>query len=110
MQSSKLAPVQVVPSIGRARLLNQDTTRPTGLPVARRGRYPRGSRRCRLSRHSATPVGNVMGDPTDRLEPPRSSRQRYRAFVQDYKHRRLDDLTDADKDQPSPADAATAEA
>jgi ATP-binding cassette subfamily B protein len=29
----------------------------------------------------------------------RSSRQRYLAFVQDYKRRRLDDTTDADKDQ-----------
>ena len=33
---------------------------------------------------------------------PRSSRQRYRAFVQDYKHRRLDDSTEGgDNHKPS---------
>src|SRR5690349_3041291 len=33
--------------------------------------------------------------PKDGQERPRSSRQRYRIFVDDYKHKRLDDKTDA---------------
>src|SRR5262245_47671898 len=33
---------------------------------------------------------------------PRSSRQRYQGFVQDYKHRRLDEATEAGKESPKP--------
>ncbi len=47
-----------------------------------------------------------MGDRPDRLARPRSSRQRYRAFVQDYTHRRLDDLHDAATNGEPPDDAA----
>jgi ATP-binding cassette subfamily B protein len=36
---------------------------------------------------------------------PRSSRQRYRVFVQDYKEQRLDDPADSGKDQKQPADS-----
>jgi ATP-binding cassette subfamily B protein/subfamily B ATP-binding cassette protein MsbA len=39
---------------------------------------------------------------------PRSSRQRYRAFVQDYKHRRLDEATQPDGAPPPAADAPAA--
>jgi ATP-binding cassette, subfamily B, bacterial len=43
-----------------------------------------------------------MGDPSERLSRPRSSRQRYREFVQDYNHRRLDEQADAAKgDKPA---------
>src|SRR5262245_13581605 len=42
-----------------------------------------------------SPQGNLMADRPDRLDRARSSRQRYRGFVQDYKHRRLDDPADA---------------
>jgi len=35
-----------------------------------------------------------MSDRPERLKPPRSSRQRYRQFVEDYKRRRLDDEAD----------------
>jgi ATP-binding cassette, subfamily B, bacterial len=42
----------------------------------------------------------------ERLERPRSSRQRYRSFVQDYQQRRLDDAADAGKDG-KPLDGAT---
>jgi ATP-binding cassette, subfamily B, bacterial len=38
-----------------------------------------------------------MGDGTLRTERVRSSRQRYRAFVQDYKQRRLDDRSEAEQ-------------
>jgi ATP-binding cassette, subfamily B, bacterial len=38
-----------------------------------------------------------------RMNHPRSSRQRYKVFVQDYKHRRLDEATDAGKASPKPA-------
>src|SRR5206468_8022334 len=50
-----------------------------------------------------------MGDPTEPLARPRSSRQRYRGFVEDYKHRRLDELADAAKDEKPPDDAAKAD-
>jgi ATP-binding cassette subfamily B protein len=39
---------------------------------------------------------------------PRSSRQRYRSFVQDYKHGRLDEATEAGEDQKRPPEAAKA--
>ena len=38
-----------------------------------------------------------------RTERPRSSRQRYRAFVQDYRHRRLDESEEAENKQPDGA-------
>jgi ATP-binding cassette subfamily B protein/subfamily B ATP-binding cassette protein MsbA len=41
-----------------------------------------------------------MTDRPGRLDRPRSSHQRYRAFVQDYQQRRLDDPADADKTEP----------
>src|SRR6185503_15274743 len=41
-----------------------------------------------------------------RKEHPRSSRDRYRRFVQDYKHKRLDDPEDADESQKSRDDSA----
>lgn len=44
-------------------------------------------------------------DPTARH--PHSSRRRYRAFVQDYKQRRLDDLADAEDDQQRLADSTS---
>jgi ATP-binding cassette subfamily B protein len=50
-----------------------------------------------------------MGDRPERLARPRSSRQRYGAFVEDYKHRRLDDPTDAGTNGQQPADAAKAD-
>ena len=37
---------------------------------------------------------------------PRSSRQRYRRFVQDYKHGRLDDATQPDAGLTQPGDPA----
>src|SRR5579871_5726659 len=43
------------------------------------------------------PGCNVMNDRPDRLEKSRSSRERYRGFVQDYRQRRLDDAADAAK-------------
>jgi ATP-binding cassette subfamily B protein/subfamily B ATP-binding cassette protein MsbA len=46
-----------------------------------------------------------MNDRLESLEQPRSSRQRYLSFVQDYKLRRLDDPADADKD-PNPHDGS----
>ncbi len=36
---------------------------------------------------------------------PRSSRQRYRGFVEDYRHRRLDAATDARRDVAAPGSA-----
>jgi ATP-binding cassette subfamily B protein/subfamily B ATP-binding cassette protein MsbA len=42
------------------------------------------------------------------MERPRSSRQRYRVFVQDYKHRRLDDATEPGGEKAPPADAPAA--
>jgi ATP-binding cassette subfamily B protein len=36
-----------------------------------------------------------MSDPSDGVKRPRSSRQRYRSFVEDYKQRRLDDTVEA---------------
>jgi ATP-binding cassette subfamily B protein/subfamily B ATP-binding cassette protein MsbA len=50
-----------------------------------------------------------MGDRPERLARPRSSRQRYAAFVEDYKHRRLDDPADAGTNGQKPADAAKAD-
>src|SRR5262245_8541075 len=47
-----------------------------------------------------------MNDGILRLERPRSSRQRYRGFVQDYKHRRLDDRTENGHDKKPPDDSA----
>src|SRR5437016_1166994 len=55
------------------------------------------------------PRYQVMGDQPERLARPRSSRQRYRRFVEDYQHRRLDDLADVEKNGKPPADAATAD-
>ena len=40
------------------------------------------------------------------VDHPRSSRQRYRVFVEDYKHRRLDDATEADGRRLTPGDGA----
>src|SRR5438093_580602 len=40
-----------------------------------------------------------MSDGPTRIERLRSSRQRYRAFVQDYKQRRLDDSDEATEEQ-----------
>lgn len=41
-----------------------------------------------------------MSEPTEsRKEHPRSSRDRYRRFVQDYKHQRLDDSEESDESQ-----------
>src|SRR5881227_1194245 len=56
------------------------------------------------------PRNQVMGDRPDRLVRPRSSRQRYQAFVEDYKHRRLDDPADAARDGQPPDDPAKADA
>jgi ATP-binding cassette subfamily B protein/subfamily B ATP-binding cassette protein MsbA len=42
---------------------------------------------------------------SDARNPPRSSRQRYRLFVDDYKHRRLDDVLDARRDGRAPETA-----
>jgi ATP-binding cassette subfamily B protein/subfamily B ATP-binding cassette protein MsbA len=55
-----------------------------------------------------SPRYKVMGDRPERLERLRSSRQRYRGFVQDYRHRRLDDPADAGKDGKPRDDAAKA--
>jgi ATP-binding cassette subfamily B protein len=44
-----------------------------------------------------------MTDRPEHLDRPRSSRQRYRAFVDDYQQRRLDDLAEAAKNG-KPAD------
>src|SRR5688572_13008313 len=41
-------------------------------------------------------------------EHPRSSRQRYRRFVQDYKHSRLDEVAEASENQKRLPDAANA--
>jgi ATP-binding cassette subfamily B protein/subfamily B ATP-binding cassette protein MsbA len=49
-----------------------------------------------------------MDNQPEHLDRPRSSRQRYRGFVQDYKHRRLDDAADAGKDG-KPLSAAKAD-
>src|SRR5437763_6513635 len=50
-----------------------------------------------------------MGDAPQRLTLPRSSRQRYREFVDDYKHGRLDEVTsNRDKPPGTPADAGQA--
>src|SRR5216683_8071648 len=50
-----------------------------------------------------------MSDRPERLERPRSSRQRYRGFVQDYKQRLLDDPADAGTDAKQLDDAAKAD-
>ncbi len=50
-----------------------------------------------------------MNDRPDRLQKPRSSRQRYHGFVQDYKQRRLDDPADAAKDESRRDGAAKAD-
>jgi ATP-binding cassette, subfamily B, bacterial len=50
-----------------------------------------------------------MSDLPERLERPRSSRQRYRGFVQDYKRRRLDDPADASKDEKPVGDSTNAD-
>jgi ATP-binding cassette subfamily B protein/subfamily B ATP-binding cassette protein MsbA len=52
----------------------------------------------------------VMGDQPVQLVRPRSSRQRYRGFVEDYTHRRLDDPADAVKGEQPPADSANGDA
>jgi ATP-binding cassette subfamily B protein/subfamily B ATP-binding cassette protein MsbA len=50
-----------------------------------------------------------MSDPIEtRLNHSRSSRHRYRGFVQDYKHRRLDDSAEAGEDQKKREDSAKA--
>src|SRR5690349_10114750 len=49
-----------------------------------------------------------MDDRTDHLAHPRSSRQRFRGFVHDYKRRRLDEPADARKDAKPPDGAANA--
>src|SRR5262249_18285238 len=41
---------------------------------------------------------------------PRSSRQRYRRFVEDYKHRRLDEHEDADKKKAQPGEPGKTDA
>lgn len=46
-----------------------------------------------------------MSDRPEQLDLPRSSRQRYRQFVDDYKHRRLDEAEDADKKKPQPGES-----
>jgi ATP-binding cassette subfamily B protein len=50
-----------------------------------------------------------MGDQTDRLVRPRSSRQRYRGFVQDYRQRRLDEKVEAEKNGKTPDELAKAD-
>ena len=50
-----------------------------------------------------------MSNRPERLERPRSSRQRYQGFVQDYQLRRLDDPADAGKDGKPLDDAAKAD-
>jgi ATP-binding cassette subfamily B protein/subfamily B ATP-binding cassette protein MsbA len=50
-----------------------------------------------------------MSHPPEHSGTPRSSRQRYRDFVQDYRHRRLDDVTDAGPGEKRPDDAAKAD-
>ena len=50
-----------------------------------------------------------MNDRPEGLEKSRSSHQRYRGFVQDYKKRRLDDVADAAKDATPPDGAAKAD-
>src|SRR5581483_9307026 len=50
-----------------------------------------------------------MANRPEPLGRPRSSRQRYRRFVEDYAHRRLDDPIDAAKHIPPPAAAADAD-
>jgi ATP-binding cassette subfamily B protein/subfamily B ATP-binding cassette protein MsbA len=50
-----------------------------------------------------------MNDTPERLQRPRSSRQRYRDFVHDYKQRRLDDPPDAGKDGKPLNDTAKAD-
>lgn len=50
-----------------------------------------------------------MGEQPDRLSRPRSSRQRYRGFVQDYQQRRLDEKVEAEKNGKPGDDAAKAE-
>src|SRR6266436_4411206 len=47
----------------------------------------------------------IMSDRPARPERPHSSRKRYRAFVQDYKHGRLDDLAEGGEEQKRPDDA-----
>jgi ATP-binding cassette subfamily B protein/subfamily B ATP-binding cassette protein MsbA len=44
-----------------------------------------------------------------RKEAPRNSRERYRRFVEDYKHKRLDDSEDDKQSQKQPDDAAKAD-
>jgi ATP-binding cassette, subfamily B, bacterial len=50
-----------------------------------------------------------MGNQPERVKRPRSSRQRYRGFVQDYAHRRLDEPVDDKKDGKPVEDAAKPE-
>jgi ATP-binding cassette subfamily B protein len=50
-----------------------------------------------------------MVDSADHLERPRSSRQRYRNFVRDYRQLRLDDAADPVKNEKPAADATTAD-
>ena len=50
-----------------------------------------------------------MSDRPEPLEKLRSSRQRYRRFVQDYKHRRLDEVAEAEKDGTPPDSSAQAD-
>ena len=47
-----------------------------------------------------------MSDRPERLDLPRSSRQRYRQFVEDYKHRRLDEPADAGQEKKQSDDSA----
>src|SRR5262245_45011741 len=51
----------------------------------------------------------VMIEPAERISRPRSSRQRYRGFVEDYKRQRLDEKDEADKNGKPGDDAAKAE-
>jgi ATP-binding cassette, subfamily B, bacterial len=50
-----------------------------------------------------------MGEQPDRLSRPRSSRQRYRGFVQDYQQQRLDEKSEAEKNGKPGDDAAKAD-
>jgi ATP-binding cassette subfamily B protein len=50
-----------------------------------------------------------MGDQPDRLSRPRSSRQRYRGFVQDYRQQRLDEKAEAEKNGKPAEEAAKAD-
>jgi ATP-binding cassette subfamily B protein/subfamily B ATP-binding cassette protein MsbA len=50
-----------------------------------------------------------MIEPAERISRPRSSRQRYRGFVEDYKRQRLDEKDEAEKNGKPSDDAAKAE-